>query len=82
MRDVNRHKSLDMLQAYLHDAELFRDYAGAARSAHLPDLASPRRAAQNGQIVLWNPYRLKATGRGGVEVIAVAERAVGLGDAR
>jgi site-specific recombinase XerD len=29
MRDVSRHKSMDVLQAYIRDAELFRDHAGA-----------------------------------------------------
>jgi hypothetical protein len=30
MRDVSRHKSMDVLQAYVRDADLFRDHAGAA----------------------------------------------------
>jgi site-specific recombinase XerD len=29
MRDVSRHKSMDVLQSYIRDAELFRDHAGA-----------------------------------------------------
>jgi hypothetical protein len=29
MRDVSRHKSMDVLQEYVRDAELFRDHAGA-----------------------------------------------------
>jgi hypothetical protein len=29
MRDVPRHKSMDALQAYVRDADLFRDHAGA-----------------------------------------------------
>jgi site-specific recombinase XerD len=29
MRDVSRHKSMDVLQGYVRDAELFRDHAGA-----------------------------------------------------
>ena len=29
MRDVSRHKSMDVLQAYVRDADLFRDRAGA-----------------------------------------------------
>jgi hypothetical protein len=29
MRDVSRHKSMDILQSYVRDAELFRDHAGA-----------------------------------------------------
>ncbi len=29
MRDVSRHKSMDVLQSYVRDAELFRDHAGA-----------------------------------------------------
>jgi integrase len=29
MRDVSRHKSMDILQSYVRDAELFRDRAGA-----------------------------------------------------
>jgi hypothetical protein len=29
MRGVSRHKSMDVLQAYVRDAELFRDHAGA-----------------------------------------------------
>jgi hypothetical protein len=29
MREVSRHKSMDVLQAYLRDADLFRDHAGA-----------------------------------------------------
>jgi hypothetical protein len=29
MRDVARHKSMDVLQAYVRDADLFRDHAGA-----------------------------------------------------
>ena len=29
MRDVSRHKSLDVLQAFMRDADLFRDHAGA-----------------------------------------------------
>jgi site-specific recombinase XerD len=29
MRDVGRHKSMDVLQGYVHDAELFQDHAGA-----------------------------------------------------
>jgi hypothetical protein len=29
MRDVSRHKSMDVLQAFVRDAELFRDHAGA-----------------------------------------------------
>ena len=29
MRDVSRHKSVNMLEAYVRDADLFRDHAGA-----------------------------------------------------
>jgi hypothetical protein len=29
MRDVSRHKSMDVFQAYVRDADLFRDQAGA-----------------------------------------------------
>ena len=29
MRDVSRHKSMDVLQAYVRDADHFRDHAGA-----------------------------------------------------
>ncbi|HEY7243375.1 MAG TPA: site-specific integrase [Xanthobacteraceae bacterium] len=29
MRDVSRHKSMDVLQGYVRDAELFKDHAGA-----------------------------------------------------
>jgi hypothetical protein len=29
MRDVSRHKSMDVLQTYVRAAELFRDHAGA-----------------------------------------------------
>jgi len=29
MRDVSRHKSMDVPQAYVRDADLFRDHAGA-----------------------------------------------------
>jgi site-specific recombinase XerD len=29
MRDVSRHKSMDVLQSYIRDVELFRDHAGA-----------------------------------------------------
>jgi integrase len=29
MRDVSRHKSMDVLQVYVRDADLFRDHAGA-----------------------------------------------------
>jgi hypothetical protein len=29
MRDVSRHKSMDVLQAYVRDADLLRDHAGA-----------------------------------------------------
>jgi site-specific recombinase XerD len=29
MRDVSRHKSVDVLQAYVRDADMFRDHAGA-----------------------------------------------------
>jgi hypothetical protein len=29
MRDVSRHKSMDVLQAYVRDADRFRDHAGA-----------------------------------------------------
>ena len=29
MRDVSRHTSMDVLQAYVRDADLFRDHAGA-----------------------------------------------------
>jgi hypothetical protein len=29
MRDVSRHRSMDVLQAYVRDADLFRDHAGA-----------------------------------------------------
>jgi site-specific recombinase XerD len=29
MRDVSRHKSMDVLQGYVRDAELFQDHAGA-----------------------------------------------------
>jgi hypothetical protein len=29
MRDVSRHKSMDVLQAYVRAADLFRDQAGA-----------------------------------------------------
>jgi hypothetical protein len=29
MRDVSRHKSMDVLQACVRDADLFRDHAGA-----------------------------------------------------
>jgi integrase len=28
-RDVSRHKSMDVLQAYVRDADMFRDHAGA-----------------------------------------------------
>ncbi len=28
MRDVSRHRSMDVLQAYVRDADLFRDHAG------------------------------------------------------
>ena len=27
MRDVSRHKSMDVLQAYVRDADMFRDHA-------------------------------------------------------
>jgi integrase len=29
MRDVSQHKSMDVLQAYVRDADMFRDHAGA-----------------------------------------------------
>ena len=29
MRDVSRHKSMDGLQGYVRDADMFRDHAGA-----------------------------------------------------
>ena len=29
MRDVSRHKSIDVLSGYVRDADLFRDHAGA-----------------------------------------------------
>jgi hypothetical protein len=29
IRDVSGHKSMDVLQAYVRDADLFRDHAGA-----------------------------------------------------
>jgi integrase len=29
MRDVSRHKSMDVLQGYVRDADVFRDHAGA-----------------------------------------------------
>jgi hypothetical protein len=29
MRDVSRHKSMEVLQGYVRDAEMFRDHAGA-----------------------------------------------------
>ena len=29
MRDVSRHKSMDVLQGYVRDADMFRDHAGA-----------------------------------------------------
>jgi hypothetical protein len=29
VQDVSRHKSMDVLQAYVRDADLFRDHAGA-----------------------------------------------------
>jgi hypothetical protein len=29
IRDVSRHKSMDVLQAYVRDADVFRDYTGA-----------------------------------------------------
>jgi site-specific recombinase XerD len=29
MRDVSGHKSMDVLQAYVRDADMFRDHAGA-----------------------------------------------------
>jgi hypothetical protein len=29
MRDVSRHKNMDVLQAYVRDTDLFRDHAGA-----------------------------------------------------
>jgi hypothetical protein len=29
MRDVSRHKSMDVLQAYVRDANLFENHAGA-----------------------------------------------------
>jgi hypothetical protein len=29
MRDVSRHKSIDVLQANLSDADMFKDHAGA-----------------------------------------------------
>jgi hypothetical protein len=29
MRDVSWHKSMDVLQAYVRDADMFRDHAGA-----------------------------------------------------
>jgi hypothetical protein len=32
MRDVTRHKSMDVLQAYVRDADLFREHAGAGYS--------------------------------------------------
>ena len=28
MRDVSRHKSMDVLQGYVRDADMFRDHAG------------------------------------------------------
>jgi hypothetical protein len=30
MRDVSRHRSMDVPQAYVRDADMFRDNAGAA----------------------------------------------------
>jgi len=29
MRDVSRHKSMNVLQAHVRDADMFRDHAGA-----------------------------------------------------
>jgi len=29
MRDVSRHRSMDVLQAYVRDANMFRDHTGA-----------------------------------------------------
>ena len=29
MRDVSRHKSMEVLQGYVRDADMFRDHAGA-----------------------------------------------------
>jgi hypothetical protein len=43
MRDVSRHKSMDMLQAYVRDADLFRDHAGAG----LLYIAATNNAAQD-----------------------------------
>ena len=38
MRDVSRHKSMDVLQAYVRDADLFRDHAGAGAAVESPRL--------------------------------------------
>jgi hypothetical protein len=40
MRDVSRHKSMDVLQAYVHDADLFRDHLVIKSKAGL-ELATP-----------------------------------------
>jgi hypothetical protein len=36
MRDVSRHKSMDVLQAYVRDADPFRDHVARAYCRHEP----------------------------------------------
>jgi hypothetical protein len=38
MRDVSRHKSMDVRQAYVRTADLFRDHAGAGAAVESPRL--------------------------------------------
>jgi hypothetical protein len=40
MRDVSRHKSMDGLQAYVRDADLFRDHAGTGLLRAMHNLTS------------------------------------------
>ncbi len=39
MRDVSRHKSMDVLQAYVRDADLFNDHAGAIIAPFISETA-------------------------------------------
>jgi hypothetical protein len=50
MRDVSRHKSMDVLHSYVRDADLFRDHAGIGllqEIAALNDHGLPTRAIEN-----------------------------------
>jgi hypothetical protein len=60
MRDVSRHKSMDVLQAYVRDADLFRDHAGAGLPERQKDGAARQRFARNRET---GSYRISAVSR-------------------